>query len=308
MGAVNVKKLFRLTWLFAILTMVSLPSVVFLTEFISPDNIIHTMLLGFFGMFAFIFGILSIGFLNGIRNRLSKKQKKPFLFLLVISGLLLLFFLPLFDKHLTFDYSFLIVLGLVVVFVLSSIYSLTCYLHLFDSIFMGLFAGIVLGFVLNRFGVDIGGFIVGFSFFLSFYGFLFLAITYSKKSKENRPFRRIISVFSYLNCLIFLLLFIKFSSEQPAFTRTLDAIGVIMFLLASIALFISLPFSNFIEWLKSQRQVFYRVTLLPLLFFLVVFSLTFLLPDSTYRKIFFIEFSTKEKVHFGMEDYESEID
>jgi len=309
MNTVNVKKLLRITWLFAILTMVTLPFVVVLTESISPENFVHVMLLGFYGMVVGIFGILSVGFLNGIRSKLSPEQKKPFLILLVVSGLLLLIasILPL-DKYLTFVYYDTILAGLGGVFVLSSIYSITCYLNLFDNIFLGLFTGIVLGLVLNRFGIEEAGFIVGFCFFLSFYGFFFLGIMHSKKSKENRSFRRLISAFCYVNCFIFLLLFFKFSSEQPAFTRSLDAIGVILFLLASIALFISLPFSNFVEWLKSQRKTFYKVILLPLLFFLVIFSLTFLLPDSTYRKIFFIEFSTTEKVHFGMDDYESDID
>ena len=199
-------------------------------------------------------------------------------------------------------------MGTVGIFLLSTIYVLTCYLYFFNNIFLGLFAGIMSGFVLNRFGVEFGGFITGLCLFLSFYGFIYLAIKSSKKSKENKQFTRLISVFSYVNSFIFLLLFFKFSSYQPAFTKSLDAIGVIVFLLATIALFISMPFSNFIDWLRSQRQTFYKVILLPFVFFLLVFSLRFLLPEATYRKIFFIEYSRTEKVHFWMEDYESEID
>lgn len=306
----NVKRHIRLTWLFAILTMVLFTSMFLFIETISPDDLIATMLFGLYIIGIFAVGIASLVFLITIRSRLRSKQKNKFLFLLAVSGLLLLileYLVPLND-YIAFIYYDTILFGLVGIFVLSSIYALTCYMHFFDNIFLGLFAGIILGLILNRFGMELAGFIVGFCLFLSFYGLLFLAITHSIKSKENRHFRRLISAFCYVNCFIFLLLFIKFSSEQPAFTKPIDTIGVIIFILASIALFISMPLSNFIEWLKSQREIFYKVVLLPFLFFLIVFSLRFLLSDSTYRKIFFIEFSKTEKVHFGMEEYESEID
>jgi len=268
---------------------------------------------GLFALFffsCFIIGIIAIIFLNTIRTKLPEKHKRLFLILLVFSGILYLFFdylVPL-DEVLEFDIGYAILMGIGGTFIFSSIYGFTCYLHQADNIFLGLLTIILISLVLNRFGVEGAGFIVGFCFFLTFYGFLFLAITHSMKSKSSKHFRRIISTFCYVICFIFLLLFFKFSSGQPAFTKYYDTIGVITFLLASIALFISMPFSNFIEWLKTQRQLFYKVILLPFLFFLIVFSLRFLLPDSTYRSIFFIEFSKKEKVHFWMEDYESEID
>ncbi len=308
MSAVNVKKLLRLSWLFGILTVALFPFVIVLAQFMSIENYVHLMLFGLFGLFVLVLGIISIGFLIGVRSQLSGKERKPYIILTVISGLLFIIVSILPDSFSDKLYFLAIGVCIVGIFFLSFIYVFTLYLHLFDYIFLVLLGGIVIGLILNQFGIQIARFIIGFCFFLSFLGFLFTAIMHSKRTKENKPFRRIVSSFCYINCFIFLLLFFKFSSEQPAFTRTLDAIGVILFLLASITLFIILPFSNFIEWLKSQRQFFYRVILLPFLFFLVVFSLTFLLPDSTYRKIFFIEFSSKEKVHFDMKDYESDID
>jgi len=42
---------------------------------------------------------------------------------------------------------------------------------------------------------------------------------------------------------------------------------------------------------------------MPLLLFLIIFSLKFLLPDSTYRKIFYKEYSEKGAIYFDMKDY-----
>ena len=309
MKEINVKKLLRVAWIFAILTMCTLPFIRLLAENLSEDDVIQNMLVGSYGFLVILLGLASIGFLNGISGRLTPKQKKPFLILTITSGLLFLFFAFLFPlSRIPYLVLETITFGLLGVFVLACIYSLTCYLGMFDRIFIGLFSGIVAGLILNRIGIGVAGFFVGLFCFLSFYGFLFHAILHLRKSKEHKQFRRMVALFCFVNSLIFLLLFFKFSSDKPAFTKSLDAIGVVIFLFATIALFISMPFSNFMEWLKSERQTFYKVILLPFLFYLVVFSLTFLLPDSTYRKIFFIEYSKTEKVHFWMEDYESDID
>ena len=84
----NVKKYLRITWLFAILTMVTFPFIFVLAESLS---LAEAIILGFAGMFVVILGILSVAFIISVRNGLSQKQKKPFLMLAVLSGLLLLF-------------------------------------------------------------------------------------------------------------------------------------------------------------------------------------------------------------------------
>jgi len=61
---------------------------------------------------------------------------------------------------------------------------------------------------------------------------------------------------------------------------------------------------DFIEWSKPQRQAFKRLIILPLILFLLIFSLKFLLPGNVYRKIFFKEYSETKKIYFEMKDYE----
>jgi len=64
-----------------------------------------------------------------------------------------------------------------------------------------------------------------------------------------------------------------------------------------------LPFSNYLEWPESQKKSFKRLIFLPFIFFLILFSLKFLLPENKYRKIFFKEYGGKEIIQFRMEDY-----
>jgi H+/Cl- antiporter ClcA len=100
------------------------------------------------------------------------------------------------------------------------------------------------------------------------------------------------------------LFFLKFTESRPAFISVYDIIGVVGFLLTCLALFIILPFSNFIEWSKSQKQSFKRLIIMPLILFLLIFSLKFLLPGNVYRKVFFKEYSEAKKIYFDMKDYE----
>ena len=75
-------------------------------------------------------------------------------------------------------------------------------------------------------------------------------------------------------------------------------------LLSCLGLFVVLPFSGFIEWTEKQKHSFKRLLLIPYIFLFLVFSLKFLLPDSTYKKFFSQDYAIKEKVFFKLEDYD----
>jgi hypothetical protein len=189
-------------------------------------------------------------------------------------------------------------------FIISLVLSLIAYLERIEIILTVLIASILVGFIINRLGFsDLGQSVLMISFGLSTIGFLYLGFISIKKIKENKIKGRIFvffySIFGVLNAL----LFIKFASYQPEYNSVFDTLGVIIFLLACLTLFIVLPFSDFTEWADSQRRSFKRLVFLPFILFLLIFSLRFLLPENTYRKIFFKEYSSNKIIHFDMEDY-----
>lgn len=185
---------------------------------------------------------------------------------------------------------------------LAGIYCFVSYLHKVEKNLFGFVFGIILGLGLNRFGFDEAIVIVVILLALSSFGFIFLAIT-SIKGEDDKQYKRSVVPFYFVLAFCYAIIALKFSSYKPALTSTLDLIGVIVFLLSCIALFITIPFSNFIEWSKSQKQTFQKLVLVPFVFFLLVFSLKFLLPETTYQKLFFKDYAKKEKVYFGMDDY-----
>jgi len=172
-----------------------------------------------------------------------------------------------------------------------------------EFMLLGLIIVIIIGFIINRLGVEEGSFITPFAFLLSSIGFIYLVFKSIPVFKMNKSIGIIFMSFYSINATLNALLLIKFLSVNPALNSVYDTIGVVIFLIACLTLFIILPFSNFVDWSKSLKKSFKRLILTPLILFLFIFSLKFLLPDNTYRKIFFKEYSKKEKIHFEMKDY-----
>ncbi|MBA7526562.1 hypothetical protein ES705_18724 [subsurface metagenome] len=256
-----------------------------------------------------IVSILAFIFLLYKRITLQAKLRKFLIILLSVTAVfyLLTEHIFLLNEVLIFDLYWSIYISIIFIFILASIYCFTSYLHRVENILLCLVFGILIGLVLNRFGIDEAGVMVVFFLALSSFGFIFLAIT-SIKGEDDKQYKRSVVPFYFVLAVCNATLALKFSSYQPALTSTLDLVGVIVFLVSCIALFITMPFSNFIEWSKSQKQNFQKLILIPFVFFLLVFSLKFLLPDPTYRKIFFQEYTKKQKVYFGMDDYEIDIE
>jgi hypothetical protein len=187
--------------------------------------------------------------------------------------------------------------------IMSIVISFISYIEKIEIILLGMIPVIIIGFVINRFGISEGEFIIPFAFFLSCVGFIILLLKSVPLYKSDKTKGLIFILFySLIGCLNALFL-IKFLGSRPALNNFYDTIGVVVFLIACLSMFIILPFSNFTEWPKFQKLSFKRLIITPLILFLIIFSLKFLLPDKTYKSIFFKEYSNKEIIHFNMEDY-----
>ena len=164
---------------------------------------------------------------------------------------------------------------------------------------------ILAGLLMNRFGAEneaVAILFLGFGFVSV--GFIQASIRSLRYFEKNSFVRRLLFLLGFILAFCGAVFLVKFSSWEGAHTSTLDFVGAIFFLVACLLLFAAMPFSNFIEWTKKQKQFFYRVFLTTMIFFLVLFSLKFLLPGTSYQKLFFKGYAQKEKVFFGMKKYE----
>ncbi len=164
---------------------------------------------------------------------------------------------------------------------------------------------ILAGLLMNRIGAENEAVVI------LFLGFGFVSVGSIQASirslryfEKNSFVRRLLLLLGFILAFCGAVFLVKFSSWEGAHTSTLDFVGAISFLAACLILFGAMPFSNFIEWTKKQKQFFYRVFLTTMVFFLVLFSLKFLLPGTSYQKLFFKGYAQKEKVFFGMKKYE----
>ncbi|OFY63524.1 MAG: hypothetical protein A2Y71_12250 [Bacteroidetes bacterium RBG_13_42_15] len=263
----------------------------------------------FYFMIAMIFWIVCTGAIVGLfiyqRTTISRGIK-IFLITFIPASLIVYVFFRIFPSTIgdLINNSVFIVIGFIYTIIYCVILLFICYLEKIEIILLGLIPVIITGFIINRFGISEGGFIIPFAFFLSWTGFVILVFKSVPVYKSDKTKGIIFILFySVIGCLNALFL-IKFLAARPALNNLYDTIGVVIFLLACLALFIILPFSNFTDWAKTHKLSFKRLIINPLILFLIIFSLKFLLPDKIYRSIFFKEFSQKERVHFNMEDYE----
>jgi len=196
-----------------------------------------------------------------------------------------------------------IVIGFGYSIILTIILAFISFIERVELILLGLIPVIIIGFIINRFGVSEGEFIIPFAFFLSAIGFIVLVFRSLPLLRTGKTKGLIFVIFYSVIAILNALLLIKFLGTRPALNNIYDTIGVVIFLFACLALFIILPLSNFTEWPAHQKQSFRRLIITPLIIFLLIFSLKFLLSDKTYRSIFFKEYSQKKTIHFQMEDY-----
>lgn len=227
--------------------------------------------------------------------------KKFILLLIPFSLILYLLFTYVFKESYLTGY---LIGGAIFFLIYSIVFSIICFYEYIGNVLVGLVFTILIGFILNRVGAPEGGAIIQVSFLLSSLGFVYLIFKTIRVNKTNKPTGRVFILFYSAIAVLNTIFFLKFTEVRPAFNSAYDIIGVIIFLLTCLMLFIILPFSNFIEWTKTQKQAFKHLIILPLILFLVIFSLKFLMPEKVYRKIFFKEYSDTKKIYFEMKDYE----
>jgi hypothetical protein len=162
---------------------------------------------------------------------------------------------------------------------------------------------IVLGLILNRLGADSEG------EYLIIMGFLSISILCLREAITSynqfrkKLFRR--RLFFFVGILLFIcniLFFLQFASYEFSTFGVFDLLQTIVLLITILFLLIAMPFSNYMDWVKHSRLKFKRVILLPTLFLYLLLAIRFVLPEETYRKIFFREHAQKE-IQYNMKDY-----
>lgn len=189
-------------------------------------------------------------------------------------------------------------------FISVSILFYFLYFHKTDIIIPVLIVVILIGLFLNRVGWSGEAIVILiFGFGLSSISFIYVSFRSLRDFLDNKFVGRLFFSIGLILAFCNATFSIKFSMWEAAHISTIDFFGAIFFLIACLLLFASMPFSNFIEWSKRQKQLFYRLFLIPMIFLLLLFSLKFLLPGTTYQKLFFKGYAEKEKTYFDMDDY-----
>jgi len=291
-------KLNTARWILLFLSPLLTFSMIFIMDKTAPEQSVYLVLAIFLMLFWFssILSILILFFYK--RTTIDGRLKIMLLIFVAVSIALYLLFRIVQSKS---DPIILVLLSYFCVY--SIILSAISYLEKAEIMLFWLLIVIVIGFIINRLGISEGGFLIPFAFLLSSLGFIYLFFKSINIYKINKKPGMIFLLFYSLIGILDALLLMKFISASPALNNIYDTIGVMIFLLACLVLFGMLPFSDFIDWPEHYKLSFKRLIITPLILFLFIFSLKFLLPDKTYRNIFFTEYSQKEIIHFGMKDY-----
>jgi len=246
------------------------------------------------------------------RETVDKPIKRVLLFLFLVSGIatLIILFADTFIYYkLSPDIYWMLADTSHAILISVSILFYLIYFTRIDLIIPGLIAIIVIGLILNRFGLEDEGIvllILGF-FFLGI-SIIYAGIRSFRDFKDNLFIRWVFFSLALILAFCITTFLVKFGMWEAAHTSTIDFFGAIFFLVACLLLFAAMPFSNFIDWTRKQKQLFYRLFLMPMIFLLLLFSLKFLLPETSYQKMFFKGYAEMEKVYFGMDKYELKED
>ncbi|MCK4344201.1 MAG: hypothetical protein KAX05_02865 [Bacteroidales bacterium] len=239
------------------------------------------------------------------RETVSRNFKKVLISLVCISGLVVLYFnYSKIYNELPYSLYWIITDVSKITLISVSILFYFLYLHKTDIFIPGLIMVILVGLFLNRIGLEYEAIILLlFGFGLFSVSLIYVSIRSLRDFLDNKFVGRLFFSIGVILAFCNATFFIKFSMYEAAYISTIDFFGAIFFLIACLLLFAFMPFSNFIEWSKRQKRLFYRLFLIPMIFLLLLFSLKFLLPGTTYQKLFFKGYAEKEKTYFGMDDY-----
>lgn len=241
----------------------------------------------------------------------SKTMKRVLLFLLILSGsFMLLMTIPntFLYNNLRGNLYRILTDTSIGTFTSAGILFYLIWFQRTDLSIPGLVAVIVTGLILNRvIGTeDLAVTLLVFGFFFLIISMIYAGIRSLRDFKDNLFIGWVFFSLSLVLAFCLTPFLVKFFTWEAAHTTAFDFIGAIFFLVACLLMFAAMPFSNFIEWTGKQKGLFYRMFLIPMTFLLLLFSLKFLLPGTSYQKIFFKGYAEMEKVYFGMEKYEIE--
>lgn len=261
---------------------------------------------GGLGIIAFVAYLFLITLILFKRETVSRNFMGVLISLVCVSGLVAsYFYFSNIINELPYSLYWIINDVSVAAFISISILFYFLYLHKTDIVIPVLIIVILIGLFLNRVGLEGGeDVIIIFGFGLSSISFIYVSFRSLRDFLDNKFVGRLFFSIGLILAFCNATFFIKFNMWEAAHISTIDFFGAIFFLIACLLLFALMPFSNFIEWSKRQKQLFYRLFLIPMIFLLLLFSLKFLLPGTTYQKLFFKGYIEKEKTYFGMDDYE----
>ena len=183
-----------------------------------------------------------------------------FLSLVIMGGL---------DEFNVWGLCFLVgLIGLIVTFFLASrFYSWT--ICLFICVFIGLF--------FKSHHWPLSNFIVGFSTLL----LLGISVTSTRRIIKTFSKNSFLKWFASLTGMIIILFmtgFLIMTMHWPG-KQIFIFTGCLFFFFVVLAMVFMLPGSNFVSWSVIERQVFFRIVMVPMLFILGLFTLVFVFND-----------------------------
>ena len=135
-------------------------------------------------------------------------------------------------------------------------------------------------------------------------GILYLFLFYSKITEYENRTNKFLNFFKNLICLTLMISFmgLNFKLMHWPGGDFLKTLSMPAFLLSMLSLIFLLPVSNFIEWTRHHKQIFYRAILIPLIFQTIITTWANVYPV-TFRNIFFSG-KVENAIGFYMYDYE----
>jgi hypothetical protein len=110
-----------------------------------------------------------------------------------------------------------------------------------------------------------------------------------------------LKIVSFMSCLLIAFGSIVFVAKmQSARVAVLELIYFIPAFLMTLIVLFSLPLSGYIHWSEQHKRILKKI-MISWIFFLLIFSISFVFPD-TFKKIVFK--GVKPKFEFRMDDYE----
>jgi hypothetical protein len=99
------------------------------------------------------------------------------------------------------------------------------------------------------------------------------------KSYTQVPFLRYVG-FSASIVLFLITIGLWFKTLHWVFAGTLLTVGMVVFIPFLFAFIFTLPWSNYINWEKAEKVIFFRAIIIPMVFIFLISSIMFVFPDA----------------------------